>query len=641
MKRLVSVLLAAALLLASLAACAETAEDTGIFQDVMTNADELAKAVREAYADAQPHEDLETIRREMEVVSMETAQVPFYTLTSQEKTEMEVTFFNENRAVAYLEVDALFDTLHTLAAASDPGYELRGEYGDGFYLAVRENGEFALVDFENGIVAFSDYDMFGRSSSAVSGGDILAVYPWQTDEDGEVLTGEDGQPLVNLFSRLDSARNFTRYGYSMAAQLAECNIPIYWNDGKGYLPVTTFSDLFLPAVFAALVYNGEAMFLTRITGFDDTVTDGEGKTLRDILFDVSAERSRELAEYTYWEMVMMLEGNYGLREEHLIGDSFDAYLEAIGLKERLMDTDGSVFTDALAELLYGYFGDLHSAMVQRSPFAGETYHFDYATHPNLSSSIGATLSTGERYAAARSVSACVDESGALIPYQEVGNTAYITFDSFDMDLGRDYYDPEVRQAIPGMIAADNIALIHYANERINREDSPIENVVIDLSHNSGGMADAAIFVISWALGTCRFSTVNPKSEAQYTVGYQADVNLDGRITAADALDLSRFKVYCLISEFSFSCGNLVPAAFKESGLVTLLGRKSGGGACVVQPAVAADGTVYQYSSRYRLSTVKNGSYYSIDQGVEPDFVISDPAHFYDRAWLTGYICQLP
>ena len=81
MKRLVSVLLAAALLLASLAACAETAEDTGIFQDVMTNADELAQAVREAYADAQPHEDLETIRREMEVVSMETAQVPFYTLT--------------------------------------------------------------------------------------------------------------------------------------------------------------------------------------------------------------------------------------------------------------------------------------------------------------------------------------------------------------------------------------------------------------------------------------------------------------------------------------------------------------------------------------------------------------------------------
>ena len=48
MKRLVSVLLAAALLLASLAACAETAEDTGIFQDVMTNADELGEAGGEA-----------------------------------------------------------------------------------------------------------------------------------------------------------------------------------------------------------------------------------------------------------------------------------------------------------------------------------------------------------------------------------------------------------------------------------------------------------------------------------------------------------------------------------------------------------------------------------------------------------------
>lgn len=641
MKRLVSILLAACLLLPPLAACTETSEGDAFIQAVMADAAGVADAVREAYVATESPEDLAAARETMEVVSMETAQVPFYSLTSQEKMEMEVTFFNGNRAVAYLEVSALFDILNDLAVASDPGYELFGEYGDGFYLVARENGEFALVDFENGIVAFSDYDMFGRSSSAVSGGDILAVYPWQTDEDGEALTGEDGEPLVNLFSRLDTARNFTRYGYSMAAQLAAGNIPIYWSGGKGYLPVTTFSDLFLPAVFAAMVYNGEAMFLTRITGFDDTVTDGDGKTLRDILFDVPAERSQELAEYTYWEMVMMLEGNYGLREEHLIGDSFDAYLEAIGLKDRLMATDGSTFTDALAELLYGYFGDLHSAMVQRSPFAGEDYHFDYATHPNLSSSISATLSTGERYAAVRSVSACVDTNGALIPYQEVGNTAYITFDSFDMDLGQDYYDPEVQQAIPGMIASDNIALIHYANERINREDSPIENIVIDLSHNSGGMADAAVFVISWALGTCRFSTVNPKSEAQYTVGYQADVNLDGRITAADALNLSRFKVYCLISEFSFSCGNLVPAAFKESGLVTLLGRRSGGGACVVQPAVAADGTVYQYSSRYRLSTVKNGSYYSIDQGVEPDFVISDPAHFYDRAWLTDYICQLP
>ena len=80
------------------------------------------------------------------------------------------------------------------------------------------------------------------------------------------------------------------------------------------------------------------------------------------------------------------------------------------------------------------------------------------------------------------------------------------------------------------------------------------------------------------------------------------------------------------------------SAQAESGRVLIIdaghGGEDGG-------AVAADGTVYQYSSRYRLSTVKNGSYYSIDQGVEPDFVISDPAHFYDRAWLTGYICQLP
>ena len=38
--------------------------------------------------------------------------------------------------------------------------------------------------------------------------------------------------------------------------------------------------------------------------------------------------------------------------------------------------------------------------------------------------------------------------------------------------------------------------------------------------------------------------------------------------------------------------------------------------------------------------VKNGSVYDIDQGVEPDYVINDPEHFYDRQALTEYINNL-
>ncbi|MDO4547564.1 MAG: S41 family peptidase, partial [Clostridia bacterium] len=432
-----------------------------------------------------------------------------------------------------------------------------------------------------------------------------------------------------------------RYGYRLAMQLALGHIPIYWLDGKGYMPVTTFADLFLSGLGLSMIYNGQALFLTYKNGFDDTVPDENGKTLKDIVFETSVERTRELAEFTYWEMVMMFDGNYGLRDEHQIGDDFDMYLKTIGLKDRLLSQDGAEFSDALVELLLGYFGDLHSALSQGSPFAGSDYAVDFNSNGNLSSSYTSMISNMTRYGTWRAKSSSVGIDGKAFPYLEVGNTAYITFDTFAMNSTQNYYDPEVRQTLASTAASDNVALIHYANERINREGSPVENIVIDLSLNGGGMADAAYFVISWVLGVCNFSTVNPLSMAQYTVGYKADVNLDGYITDEDHIDLSKFKVYCLTSECSFSCGNLAPSAFKDSGIITLLGRKTGGGACVVDPIIAADGTVYQYSSRYRLSTVKNGSYYSIDQGIEPDFVISNPEHMYDRAWLTDYINQLP
>lgn len=585
--------------------------------------------------------EAEAARALMEVASMEETEVPSYTMFSTIKEPQKVVFFNGNTSVPYMELDEMFGMLKMMRF-QDQGYSLDTFYGDHFYVATRETGEYAFIDFNSGIVVFSDYDMFGRSASAVSGGDILNSNTSQFNEDGSVKTDENGVPLVNLFKRQDTQRNFTRHGYSLAAPIALGGIPIYWVDGKGYLPVTTFADLFLSTTGYSWIYNGQALFLTFKNGFDANVQNDEGKTLKDIAFDVpSGDRTKELAEYTYNEMVMMLEGNYGLRDEHGIGKDFDQYLASIGLKDRMLKPSGAEFCDALGELMTGYFGDLHSSMSQGSPFAGADYAFDIYTHGNVSLSFANTIDSMRRYYVARGASGCVDAQGVVIPYQEIGDTAYITFDSFLMNMTQNYYDPAVQETLSDTIGSDNVALIHYANERINRENSPIRNVVIDLSNNSGGMADAAYFVSSWVLGTCNFSTVNPRSQAQYTVGYQADVNLDGSITDADHLDLSKVKAYCLITNNSFSCGNLVPALFKQSGLVTLLGQQSGGGACVVEQTIAADGTVYQYSSRYRLSTVKNGSYYSIDQGVAPDFSISKPERLYDRVWLTNYINQLP
>ena len=71
-----------------------------------------------------------------------------------------------------------------------------------------------------------------------------------------------------------------------------------------------------------------------------------------------------------------------------------------------------------------------------------------------------------------------------------------------------------------------------------------------------------------------------------------------------------------------------------------MGSVTGGGSCAVWPMVTAWGTSFVISGPFRLSFLKNGSYYDVDRGVEPDYVIRSFDHYYDREALTAYIDSL-
>ena len=73
----------------------------------------------------------------------------------------------------------------------------------------------------------------------------------------------------------------------------------------------------------------------------------------------------------------------------------------------------------------------------------------------------------------------------------------------------------------------------YAYSQIMRENSPIENVVLDLSNNDGGDADTAIFVISAFLGDGFGSLKNTMTGALATAVYNVDINLDGKFDEND------------------------------------------------------------------------------------------------------------
>ena len=126
------------------------------------------------------------------------------------------------------------------------------------------------------------------------------------------------------------------------------------------------------------------------------------------------------------------------------------------------------------------------------------------------------------------------------------------------------------------------------------------------------------------------------SGALATGYYEVDLNFDGKFDEKDK-GLTGKKIFCLISPNSFSCGNLVPSVFKNSNDVTLIGRTSAGGSCVVLPMTTAYGTFFTISGPKRLAFTKNGSFYDIDRGAEPDFSLMFPESYYDRAALTEYI----
>ena len=86
---------------------------------------------------------------------------------------------------------------------------------------------------------------------------------------------------------------------------------------------------------------------------------------------------------------------------------------------------------------------------------------------------------------------------------------------------------------------------------------------------------------------------------------------------------------------------LVPAALKGKPCVTLLGKTSGGGSCVVRSCTSASGAVFAISSSNQISSMKNGSLYNADEGAEPDFAISRYETFYDREALVEFIHNLP
>ena len=421
-------------------------------------------------------------------------------------------------------------------------------------------------------------------------------------------------------------------------------------EGKYYLsmPLQSFSDIFN----CSLVYNGSKLFTSSV------LINGYGSQIVDDYYSTSTiqkgNRSAALAEYCYNELCMNLDFNYGLKAIHGIESfpDFDSYFAAAGIRDDLKSVNPLKFATQLKEVCEFYYGDGHSNYYYNSPYLGKdtevpSIHLGSATEKDL---------RNQQYSEVRNMT-----YNGSIPAYEVstdGQTAIVRFDSFTFSGSKNAAaQKEDRQHLldnPALLKEyvgkhentyETMAMFSAVNELIqsNKDidgnDVDIKNVVLDLSCNGGGANHAACFVIAWMLGYCKFDFRNPITGAKWSAAYQVDVDFDGTFTS-DHDRIADKNLFCLISPNSFSCGNLVPAVLKASDRVTILGTPSSGGTSCVQLSCAADGTIFRFSSKNQICIVKKGSYYDVDQGVEPHYTINIPANFYDKDEIAALVKKI-
>lgn len=538
---------------------------------------------------------------EQHIYEIEKKTVTVHESWDDEPDEIELVFLDGVTDVPYVSVESFKDLFGSMMASpQSPDLALTMEEDGECVTLKRESGYPVKIAFDENYIYFWDLDAFFRMTEDVVLMDNLdSMY---FDEDGGLRY-------------LEVTDSFERYGRDVTVDAGHYGIDLVHQDDGYYIPLQLVSDVFFSPYGVGIIYNGSDVYFGVGGNFAD---------FKDLFYnkDYPEKRSPELAEFNYNELCLALDFIYGLKDQHDITE-FNTMFMQTGLMDKMHSEDRSEACQALYESINVYLDDLHSGFLKNIYVKN-----DVITNKNPRSAMIAERDE-ERHKEARA-----EYYGEDVPgYEEVGNTAYISFDEFTYQAV-DYYNEKAEDHLD-----DTMGLAIYSFEQITRKDSPIENVVLDMSVNHGGVVFAAAYIIGMFIGDGSLSVRNATSDALVTQNFKADLNLDRKFDDSDTL-LGKYNLICLTSPVSFSCGNLVPSVLKNSHEVITMGQTSGGGACIVHYLTTADGSIMQLSGQRQMSYTKNGSFYEIDRGVEPDYIISVPEQFYDREALTKRINEI-
>lgn len=310
-------------------------------------------------------------------------------------------------------------------------------------------------------------------------------------------------------------------------------------------------------------------------------------------------------------LYFIMDNNYGLAPHKNI-QSMSTYFDNHNIGKGLLSDDPATRCYTIFEA-FALLNDDHSGVRNVNPFWGDDQTYNHRGPLSIDRRILSQSLNAQRDAALGTTKTDygVDEK---VHYSTSGDTAYFYFDSFIFDTMP--YDEDNRDEL---WHSDSYFYFLHQFEEIKAHGG-VKNVIIDDSCNGGGtvgIADKLLALISKDNYGSSI-TYDIKTNEILELGIRVDSNQDGKYDKDDVYG-DDFKIYILTSPNSFSCGNWFPIQAQHQGTATIIGKKSGGGECVVGSAQLPSGRGIQFSSTNRLVIIEDDKpQFVVEDGATPD-----------------------
>lgn len=401
----------------------------------------------------------------------------------------------------------------------------------------------------------------------------------------EFFSGMSEETKTDYGENLEVTDYFESTSGTVSMTLSDYGITVVEEDGSVRIPFHV-ANLFFSGGMYDTYYNGEKVY--GIDTYQLMDTREISQTLNDTSKNSEAIPD-PVKSLTYDYLALSFDYFFGLKDVNDVKDYYEALEDYRSDIEYGNDTR---HYRAITDFLYAQ-DDIHT-----SPLMNGIYEDQLSFQYTLNDLGSRTRTYYEAY-----------NNETLRAHCEAGSDVTISGDGTKAIIKVDGFDKEPMKAFEGFM------------DEVDSEGT-VEDVVIDLSCNGGGVIGSMIEVLGYMTDEpIRFHTKSEtdNSRAHSVTSYE---------TGIEARD---YDFHILSSPLSYSAANSMISLAKDNDLATIIGQDSSGGASSVMTNITPSGTVFFMSGP---NIMTDEEYNSIEYGIEVDRelsleAITDPEAVFD------------